>query len=370
VVRSDEGEAKRVLLDSLKSKFSGGRNAGRVALAVGAVVLLSRRTAFATDWQGGIGDWFNPANWTTIVPNAFEYVHIENGGDAQVSSGSAQAGSLFVGDSNPGGSGEFDLFGGSLAVNSIQVGGSQNVLPANFTQTGGTLSFGNFTEAGGTVSLLPLTLGTGGNGTKFTQTGGSLVVPSITVGPTGVYSQSNGLTCQAINQNGGTVNWSAVNLYGTDAALYTGTGVQNYNYSSGIFIVQTEYVGNNGTASYAQTTGTNTSGTLTLGYQSGDSGTYSLSSGTLQAVTEYVGFQGSGSLNQTGGAHGSNVIYIGYNSGAAGNYNLSAGTLGLVVSPIGFEYIGYSGTGSFTQSGGANTCSFIELVHCHASNLG
>ena len=76
---------------------------------------------------------------------------------------------------------------------------------------------------------------------------------------------------------------------------------------------------------------------------------------------EYVGYSGSGSFSQSGGINGiDNGFYIGYNAGTAGTYNLSgSGVL------LGYanedEYVGYSGTGTFNQSGGTNTAYLLTL---------
>ena len=77
-----------------------------------------------------------------------------------------------------------------------------------------------------------------------------------------------------------------------------------------------------------------------FGYQSGGNGTYSLSGGTNTIVAQ---------------------LDLGYSSGSSGTYSLS-GTGQLRVNgtySAGYygEYVGFSGTGSFTQSGGTNADS-------------
>ena len=58
-------------------------------------------------------------------------------------------------------------------------------------------------------------------------------------------------------------------------------------------------------------------------------GAYTLGgSSLLAAATEYIGYSGSGSFTQTGGTHAvSSVLYLGYKLHSIGTYNLSGGGL-------------------------------------------
>ena len=98
------------------------------------------------------------------------------------------------------------------------------------------------------------------------------------------------------------------------------------------------------------------SSSLYLGYAAGSVGTYTLnnndSPALLNTMNEYVGYSGSGGFTQSGGTH--TVAYtltLGYNAGSSGSYSLSGGSL---FAGNG-EDIGLSGNGSFTQSGGTNS---------------
>ena len=122
-----------------------------------------------------------------------------------------------------------------------------------------------------------------------------------------------------------------------------------------------EYVGYSGTGTFTQTGGINTiSFYFYLGYNSGSTGTYNLSgTGQLSAATEYIGYYGTGTFTQTGGTNsisssfGGNYLYLGYNTDSSGTYNLNdTGQLS-----AGQEYIGYSGRGTFMQTGGNNSIS-------------
>jgi len=72
---------------------------------------------------------------------------------------------------------------------------------------------------------------------------------------------------------------------------------------------------------------------------------------SLSADNEYIGYNGTGTFTQTGGSNEVNWLYLGLNPGSSGSYNLSAG--GLLVKQG--EYIGYNGTGTFTQTGGSSS---------------
>jgi len=132
-------------------------------------------------------------------------------------------------------------------------------------------------------------------------------------------------------------------------------------------------VGNGGTGTVAQSGGTTsvspsgsqTYGALYLGYNATDCGTYNLS-GTGQLCAdkngqrgfECVGYSGTGNFYQSGGANTvSNSLSLGSYAGSSGTYTLSGtGLLGATYQPF-TEVIGGSGSGAFIQSGGSNTSS-------------
>ena len=68
---------------------------------------------------------------------------------------------------------------------------------------------------------------------------------------------------------------------------------------------------------------------LLIGNGPGSSGSYALSgNGLISANNEYLGNSGSGSFTQSGGTHTvSNNLYLGYNTGSGGTYNLSGSGL-------------------------------------------
>ena len=110
---------------------------------------------------------------------------------------------------------------------------------------------------------------------------------------------------------------------------------------------------------------------MSLGYNPGSNGTYNLIGGSLSAQSIYVGYSGTGAFSQSGGTNAvpnnnplpggsTSCLYMGYNPGSTGTYSLSGTGLlsvtGTGPAPNG-EFVGFSGAGAFTQSGGTNAIS-------------
>ena len=109
-------------------------------------------------------------------------------------------------------------------------------------------------------------------------------------------------------------------------------------------------------------------GGLFLGNNAGSNGTYGVSGGLLSIYSQYVGYSGTGSFTQTGGtnnANGNSDLYLGSNAGSSGAYFLGNGLLS-----EGIEYVGALGMGTFTQSGGTNTVSGSLYLGNSAGGVG
>ncbi len=299
----------------------------------------------------------------------------------QSSSTNTVTGTLTLGTTSTG-SGTYILSGGALSAGYEPIGLNGIGI---FTQSGGTnsttgdVALGRDSGSSGTYELNGGSLSVGGNeysgshgSGSFSNSGGTnTVAGSLTVGnasgSTGTYTLSDAGSLSlsgdenigysgsgAFTQTGGT------NAVSGDLYLGNNSGARgSYNLSAGLLDPADEYVGYSGTASITQSGGTNTvTGDLYLGLVSTGNGTYNLSdsgSGSSFSVggSEYIGFDGSGAFTQSGGTHTvSGDLNLGYNSGASGTYSLS-GTGSLSVA--GSEYIGYAGTGAFTQGGGSNS---------------
>lgn len=89
---------------------------------------------------------------------------------------------------------------------------------------------------------------------------------------------------------------------------------------------------------------------LYLGYQNFCSGNYNLSGGSLGTVWEFVGESGSGAFTQSGGTNSASLLDVGQLG--SGDYYLGGGLLSAAS-----QYIGESGSGAFTQTGGTNAVS-------------
>ena len=122
-------------------------------------------------------------------------------------------------------------------------------------------------------------------------------------------------------------------------------------------IATSEYIGTTVSQNfYNQSAGTNTTTTLYLGFNNGGVGTYNLSNvGQLTAGTEFIGFAGTGGgvFAQSGGTNNvSSALVVGQTSTNLGNaYTLTGGTINLGAGAG--LYVGNAGKGTFTQSAGS-----------------
>ena len=148
------------------------------------------------------------------------------------------------------------------------------------------------------------------------------------------------------------VTWNVQSGDWSSGGNWSGGGVPAPNSNADIY--------NGGTATISQVG--EVCNTLSLGNTAG-SGTIQMNGGYLKVGnigmgTVYVGYSGAGNFNQSGGTFNYNTygdfVYLGYNPGSSGTYNLN-GT-GSFLSD--FEYVGYSGTGTVTQSAGTSTISY------------
>jgi hypothetical protein len=172
---------------------------------------------------------------------------------------------------------------------------------------------GTTTISSGLAACDQLTLGawtsiTGGGFGIISMTGGSLNVTYneyVGYGTSGVFNQSGG------NHTIGTALWigNSYNSY--------------YNLTGGYLSTPTEYISSNGTATFVQTAGTNSTGTINLTNTAGDVGTYVLAGGLLIASNEQIGYEGVATFSQSGGV---NSVYS-LSLGNGGTYNLNGGTM-------------------------------------------
>jgi hypothetical protein len=279
------------------------------------------------------------------------------------------------------GAGE-SIFGGSFS----QSGGDNNAGPAllingsgatspTYNISGGTLTAagvsvgsneaGSFTQSGGTATISgPLTLGN--------QAGAS---GSYTLSGTGQLSIDDAQYGLTIGANGaGTFSQAGTSSVSVTGPLALGGAAGangTYQLTGGDLTVDgDEAVGGDGTGSFTQGGGTNTTtGTLVLGKGTGSSGTYTMTGGSLMADAETVGSGGLGTFMQSGGINEitTDLIVGEMASFTANSYQLS-GTATLKADN---ETIGSLGAGTFSQSGGAtNTIGAALTIGDQANSTG
>ncbi len=298
------------------------RSACVAAVVIGILFLASPAARGATyTWQAALDDWSVASSWGGTLPNYADYANIANGGAVAVTQTGASCGTLSLGSDS--GDGNLLLAGGEL-------------IAWNYEYVGNT-GTGNFTLSDGHNYGDVQYVGYSGTG-SFTQSGGRNQVGSN----------------YYVGHNSGQL-FLGFNAGSSGAYQLSGTGYVYSDFSNSRFL---EYVGYSGTGSFTQTGGGNGlygGCVLYLGYNAGGVGTYNLSgTGASNTYSEYIGYSGTGSFTQSGGGNGIGVgsygTYLGYNPGSSGTYNLSGNSS----FSGGTESVGYSGAGSFTQSGGTN----------------
>jgi hypothetical protein len=231
-----------------------------------------------------------------------------------------------------------------------------------FNQTGGSFDFTTFNHNAGNASFTELYLGrNAGASSTYNLSGGSLFAANEYVGNAGngTFLQTGGTSIISTALYLG-FSAGASGSYNLSGGSLSATDTPSYSY---------EYVGYSGTGTFTQSAGTNShknniyfmdDGVLGLGWNNGSSGTYNLSGGSLStgnSATEYVGYSGSGSFTQTGGTNNASGGFdVGVNSGSSGTYQLQGGSL-----TTQGEYIGHSGSGAFAQTGGTNNLGNGQL---------
>ena len=386
---------------------------GYVAWSLGGTFTQSGGTATLGDFTGlsgglyvgynaGASGTYNLSGSGTLAAlNAYVGYNgsgavVQSGGTSNIGSATSGVGALYIG-CNPGSSGSYTLTNaGALSAISeyvgssgtgafIQSGGSNTVSTGNLWIGYNLNSSGSYTLTGsGALSANMLTVGSSGSGT-FIQSGGTINSPnaSSTIISIGDSAGSNGAyVLNGAGQVFSNTEWvgsygtgafthsSGTNSFGTGGLLLSyngGPGTYTLNGSGVVLAGGEESVGYSGSGAFIQSGGTNMSASsgafsLILWDIAGCSGSYSLSgAGLLSPDALYVGNFGSGLFTQTGGTNsvgtnGADILplYVGNNAGSSGSYVL--GGTGALSSPNG-EYVGYSGSGAFVQTGGTNTVS-------------
>ncbi len=387
--------------NSVAGALGLGANAG----AVGTYTLSGGTLAARVEMVGvnGTGTLTQTGGTNTVGPN--------DGGTTSFAGINVSNGDLAVGVS---GSGTYNLRGGSLTATLNEILGTFNGSTGQFTQSGtstntvgGTL-FVNFTGVSGSYDLRGGTLGANAvdvnNGGTFRFDGGSANFSTFSLATGGTVTASgnevlasSGLyTASTFTETGGTNTVAGAlvlggppgttDTYDLQAGVLTAPTVQvnaggTFKFDGGTANVRTytlatggaataagnEAIGAAGpytTTSFTQTGGTNTvAGVLGLGAESGTTGIYTLNGGALSAKAELIGGSGTGTVTQTGGTN-----TIGPNDGGVSSFY--AGSNGLISLRNGDLAVGGFGSGTYNLRGGSLTATANEFLGTFFGSVG
>jgi hypothetical protein len=311
---------------------------------------------------------FNQSGGTNTITGGNDLCLASNGGSTgnfTLSGGSTMVGgNAYVGGSfaGSGGKGTLTVSGsGALSVNGTLTAYDGHGSAINLN--GGTITTGSINLSGNpalfnwTAGTLNVTNGNLSVGSDATL-GSTLTLSSAqtlgVAGPGGTLTVSGSGT---LNLNGGTINVSSAGTVNLTPSLTIDSGSSVVMSGGLVTDSADEIVGNKNTGLFNQSSGTNTCSELAVGQGVGSEGTYSLSGNGSVVMNgagsfEYVGYSGGGTFNQTGGTNTLNSapLVLGDVSGSNGTYAMGGGTLAAGTR----EYVGYDGTGNFNQSGGTN----------------
>ncbi len=265
-------------------------------------------------------------------------------------------GALVLGGES-GGYGRYEMNGGVLTTNFLQVARSGN---GDFVQTGGTVNVVESLNNYGGVNLGQVAGSTG----TYRISGGILNARALLVGAsgTGVFTQETG---SQVNIREGVV------LSGDTST----TGIGSYYLNGGDLNAAYTIVGAWGTGTFTQTDGNHTlTGNLIIAETPTGTGTYNLIGGRLDVSgsdggygTGYtiVGHNGTGEFNQySGSIFKAGVLVLGGGPYAGmdpakstGVYNMYGGTLTASSIEVGRD----DGKGIFNQTGGSVTTGHLSL---------
>jgi autotransporter family porin len=311
-----------------KSKSSTAASVSKSIPTLSSALLATGLSAIAlpawsvdTSWTDASGDWFTTDNWNTnAVPTSSDNTFIDNGGAAQVSSGTAQARDLSVGFS---GNGTLDITNGGAVSNTFGFIGRNSGSSISSVTVDGVGS--SWTNSGN------LSVGHSGDGTLNISDGGT------------------------VSNNRGFIGFG---LGSTSSATVDGAGSSWTNSDS-------LYVGDSGNGTLEITNGGAVSNTVGyIGHKLDG-----ISSATVDGADStwtnsdrlYVGDVGEGTLDITNGGAVSNTVgYIGYNTVSKGWVTVDGA--GSSWTNSGDLYVGNLGDAALAISNGgavSNTFGYI-----------
>src|SRR5687768_6608129 len=146
----------------------------------------------------------------------------------------------------------------------------------------------------------------------------------------------------------------------------TGAGTTTFSMTANTFgtnyqnIDKQEVIGLNGRATFLQSGGMNVGDSfnqIRMGEGPGSAGTYNLSGGTLSAAGLIMGNNGAGTFIQSAGVTTVSFVILGSDAGSAGTLNLS----GTARFTTGSVHCAQLGSGQINQSGGAFEVGAMQL---------
>jgi autotransporter-associated beta strand protein len=318
-------------------------------------------------------DTYNLYSGLLSAANQYEYVGYAGPGTFNQSGGTNVVNLLYLGN-NAGATAKYNLSAGLLWAASEYVGYTS---AGTLNQTGGSnaatyLSIGSqgrYQLGGGTLQVNSLLNqgvldGTGGNGLLIAGSGsivdlssGTLVSPgsmSLTIGANSLVLVPSGFSTASFHSytNPGLTHNVGLPLILTATQGFSGRGtLADHVYCYGAISAATGGINLNGGVTVSTTSSV---ASVNLG-----SGSFTvndaLSGGTaavLSAASGYVGYSGSGTFNQSGGSTTiTNTLMLGGAAGDSGTYSLN----GAAMLSAATEQVALGGTGTFTQTGGTNS---------------
>lgn len=310
---------------------------------------------FGVGYAVGSNGQFNLTGSGPNISVGNEYVGYEGTGSVtQSGKTNAIANDLSLGGAS-GSAGTYALAGGTLSVGGDITGGAGastfNIEGSSYTLTvtGGDITVDNFGVG----------QATGSNG-QFNLTGSG---PNISVDNAYVGHQGTG----SITQSGST------NTIANNLSIGAGGGTGTYRITGGTLDVGGDITG--GGASYFNIDALESAYSLTVsggdinvddlrvGNASGTTGELTIASGlTVTTDWQSIGYNGTGTLTQTGGANmvtnGTGALYVGRSGTGVGTYNL--GGNGQLTAK--FLRVGESGQGIFNHSDGTVTVNSNDVI--------
>ncbi|MEI7869198.1 MAG: hypothetical protein WCI11_15015 [Candidatus Methylumidiphilus sp.] len=249
-----------------------------------------------------------------------------------------------------------DLVVGDQGKGSFGHGLADNTVTGNLILGRQVNSDGTYTQSSGTLTTDTLTVGDNGTGT-YDMSGGTLNVLHNDASVSTVTIGNQDGSVGTFNQDGGDVSVNHNISLGQH-----GGSVGNYNLNAGTLNVNGFItLSFEGIGTINQQAGTTNTVASDI-YMGGTNGTYNLKGGDLLVKGDQgliVGTFGTGTFNQTDGTNTSTYLSLGGATGSNGTYNLSNGSLQVTHDAVighgeSLNNFGTGSVGTFQQTGGTS----------------